>query len=151
MTRFLVLLAFILVLQGVGYLLGTAFPAGDWYATLQKPFFNPPSYLFGVVWPVLYLLVAVAGWRVFTSGGAIPGWGYWVAQMVLNWAWTPVFFGLQLVFWAIWVIAACLLFSIGFMVRTWPHDRLASIAFVPYVAWLSFALVLNVAIWWLNA
>ena len=151
MTRFLVLIAFVLVLQGVGYLLGTSFPADEWYASLEKPFFNPPSWLFGVVWPILYLLVAVAGWRVFTSDPQIPGWGYWLGQLAFNWAWTPVFFGLHLVFWGIWVIVGGLLLSIGFMVRTWPHDKLASLCFAPYVAWLSFALLLNVSIWWLNA
>lgn len=150
MTRFLALVVFILVLQGVGYLLGTSFPAGEWYEGLNQPPFRPPNWLFGAVWPVLYLLIAIAGWRVFTSDGRIPGWGLWLGQMVLNWAWTPVFFGLHWVGTALVLLALTLLLSVAFMVRTWPHDRIAAGCFVPYVAWLAFAFALNLWIWWMN-
>ena len=59
MIRFLTLLIFIAVLQGVGFLLGTMFPVDAWYIALNKPFFNPPGQVFGFVWPILYLLVAI--------------------------------------------------------------------------------------------
>ncbi len=146
--RFLLLLVFIIVVEGVGMALGLSFPAGDWHAALQKPFFNPPNWIFGYVWPVLYLLVAIAGWRVFTL--RIPGWGLWLGQLVLNWAWTPVFFGLHQMFLGIWIILGAFLLSLAFIATTWNRDKIAAFCFVPYTAWLGFALALNVAIWWLN-
>ncbi|MEL6702505.1 MAG: TspO/MBR family protein, partial [Pseudomonadota bacterium] len=107
-----------------------------------------PNYLFGIVWPVLYVLVAISGWRVFTL--RISGWGLWLGQLVLNFAWTPVFFGAHLIFWAIWVIFGALVLSIAFIATTWSRDKIAALCFVPYTAWLGFAFALNVAIWWIN-
>lgn len=150
MSRFLTLLVFIVVLQAVGYLIGTAFPADEWYQVLDKPFFNPPGWIFGVVWPILYLLIAIAGWRVFVSGGETPGWGLWVSQMLMNWAWSPLFFGAHMIFWAMVLLFATLMVSAAFVATTWHRDRLAALCFVPYVAWLAFALLLNLSIWLMN-
>lgn len=145
---FLILLIFIFVVEGVGMMIGLSFAPGEWYAQLTKPPFNPPDYLFGIVWPLLYLLVAIAGWRVFTR--RIAGWGFWVAQMVLNWAWTPLFFGLNLIFWGIWVVLGAFLLSLAFIAATWKSDKIAAWCFIPYTGWLGFALLLNASIWWLN-
>ncbi len=114
----------------------------------KSRFFNPPNWIFGYVWPALYLLVAIAGWRVFTL--RIKGWGLWLGQLVLNWAWTPIFFGLHQMFLGIWVILGAVLLSMAFIATTWDRDRIAAICFIPYTAWLAFALLLNVSIWWLN-
>ena len=150
MARFVVLLVFLIVLQVVGAVIGLSFPAGEWYQALNKPAFTPDPSLFGVVWPVLYGLVAIAGWLVFTSGGKVPGWGSWVVQLLLNWAWSPVFFGLQSLALSVVVLAFTLGFSISFMRTVFPHSILAGLCFVPYVFWLGFALALNGTIWALN-
>lgn len=150
MAKFLTLIAFVVVVQALGALIGLSFPAEEWYQVLNKPFFNPRPQLFGVVWPVLYLLVAIAGWRVFISEGKTPGWGFWVGQMVLNFAWSPIFFGLHQVFWAMFIIGGALALSVGFISVTWGRDKLAAFCFIPYTAWLAFALLLNFSIWWLN-
>ncbi len=150
MAKFLTLIVFVVAVQGIGALIGTTFTTGEWYEGLTKPFFNPPSYLFGIVWPILYLLVAIAGWRVFSSEGEMPGWGLWVSQMLLNFAWSPVFFGAHQIFWAMWVLIATLVLSLSFMATNWHQDRIAAFCFVPYVAWLGFALILNFSIWILN-
>ena len=150
MARFLALLIFIVVLQVVGFLLGTSFPADAWYIALNKPFFNPPGQLFGIVWPILYLLIAIAGWRVFVASGEKPGWNYWVLQMLGNWMWTPIFFGLHEIFWALATLLITLVAAIGFVGVTWERDRFASLCFVPYVAWLGFATLLNFSIWLMN-
>src|SRR6188472_3155697 len=95
MNRFVsVILVLILVLGGVLVLGGLTVPGG-WYAGLNKPSFNPPPWLFGPVWTVLYILIAVAGWRVWQRDRA--GWPMrlWWAQLVLNFLWTPVFFALH--------------------------------------------------------
>ncbi len=150
MARFITLVVFIIVLQVVGFLIGTSFPADSWYDTLAKPFFNPPGWVFGVVWPFLYLLIAFAGWRVLIAGGDKPGWGLWVAQMLMNWAWSPLFFGAHAVFWAMVLLAATFMAALAFAATLWDRDRLTAVSFVPYVVWLGFALVLNFSIWIMN-
>jgi len=150
MSRFIILVGFIILVEGVGGYLGTRFAADEWYRELAKPFFNPPGFLFAIVWPALYLLIAIAGWRVFVSQGNTPGWGLWLLQMVLNWAWSPVFFGAHLIGTGIWIIGGVLLASLAFAVVTWEKDRVSSLCFFPYIAWLGFALLLNTSIWYLN-
>ncbi len=132
---------------------GSLFPPGAWYAQLDKPPFNPPSWIFAPVWTALYLGMAVAAWLVWRRGGfagAPVALGLFVAQLLLNGAWSWLFFGLHrpglalaeiLVLWAL--IAATL-------VAFWAQSRAAGLLFVPYLAWVSFASVLNVALWRLN-
>jgi tryptophan-rich sensory protein len=127
---------------------GTA--PGAWYASLEKPWFNPPGWIFGPVWTVLYVMIAVAGWRIWMrrrTGGAMTVW--WV-QLGLNFLWSPVFFGLQSPGWAIPIILAMLVSIVTFIRLSWDQDRLAAWLFVPYLAWVSFATLLNISIWWLN-
>ena len=150
MAKFVTLIVFILVVEGVGGLIGTQFGVDEWYTQLNKPFYNPPGVAFGIVWPILYLLVAIAGWRVFTSEGETPGWGLWLGQMILNWAWTPLFFGAHHIFWGIWIVLGALAFSLAFISAVWEKDRLSAWCFIPYAAWLSFALLLNASLWILN-
>ena len=150
MARFITLILFILIVQGVGGGLAFLFPADQWHADLVKPVYNPPNYLFGIVWPILFTLIAIAGWRVFTSEGNTPGWSLWVLQMVLAWAWTPIFFGAHMIFWGMVVIGILVIVIVRFIAVTWPHDKLASLCMVPYAAWVSFAFALNAGIWWLN-
>ncbi len=150
MSRFLLLIAFIVIVQGIGALIGTSFQPGEWYETLNKPFFQPPPEAFGIVWPILYFLIAIAGWKVFIAGGDKPGWGYWVVQMIFNWAYTPVFFGWNMIFWGMMVVLVTLIAAVAFIKVTWNTDRLAALCFIPYAAWLSYALLLSVSIWLLN-
>ncbi len=150
MTRLFVLLIFILVLQVAGYLIGTSFPADEWYQALNRPFFNPPGWVFGVVWPFLYLMIAIAGWRVLIAAGETPGWGLWVAQMFMNWAWSPLFFGVHNVFWAMVLLLSTFVTALAFTATVWDRDRFAACLFVPYTIWLGFASLLNFSIWIMN-
>ena len=150
MAKFITLIIFIAVVEGVGALIGTSFAVESWYEALNKPPFMPPPAAFGIVWPILYLLIAVAGWRVFSSEGATPGWGLWLGQLVLNWVWSPIFFGAHQIFWGIWIIVATLSLSLAFISVTWEKDRLSALCFFPYVAWLGFALLINVSVWMMN-
>ena len=150
MSRFLVLLVFLVVVVGGGFLVGYLFPAGAWYESLNKPIFNPPNEVFVWVWPVLYVLIAVAGWRVFTlqvRGGA---WGLWLINLILNFLYTPLFFGANLLLVSVVVVGLTLLTAIAFVSATWHRDRLASVCFVPYALWLGYAFTLALTIWWIN-
>ena len=131
--------------------LGILFPPGAWYAQLAKPSWNPPAWLFGPVWTALYLAMAVAAWRVWRCRPATRALTvYWI-QLALNAAWSPLFFGLQQPGLAVLEILG-LWAAIALTVRAfWPVDRLAAALLGPYLAWVSFAAVLNFALWRLNS
>jgi benzodiazapine receptor len=126
----------------------------SWYAELQKPGFMPPSWVFGPVWTVLYLLMGVAAFLVWQRGlGARlvrTALLWFLVQLALNAAWTPVFFGLHRIGLALVVIAllwAAILVTMYYFFRV---TRPAGMLLVPYLLWVSFAAVLNAAIWHLN-
>ncbi|SEM91844.1 TspO and MBR related proteins [Pseudorhodobacter antarcticus] len=148
MTRtVLVHLAFILAVMAAGAFIGTSTIPGEWYAGLNKPFFSPPNWVFGPVWTLIYLMIGWVGARKFLYGGAR---GLWGAQMVFNFAWSPVFFGLQLAGIALVIIALMWMAIVLFIRREWVADRVSALMFVPYLAWVSFATALNAAIVLLN-
>jgi benzodiazapine receptor len=136
-----------LAVLGLGVLSGSFTDSRDWYATLEKPFFTPPSWAFGPVWTVLYLLIGWVGARKLERGGARA---LWLAQMVLNLAWTPVFFGLRAPVWALAIIVGMLGTIVAFIAREWRTDRTSALLFFPYAAWVSVATALNLSIVVLN-
>jgi len=150
MTRFLTLALFVLLVVGGGSLIGINNIPGEWYQALAKPPFNPPNWIFGPVWTILYVLIAVAGWRIWTShrtGGAMTAW--WL-QLGLNFLWSPVFFTLNRIGLAFLVIVALLATILVFIRITWHRDRTAAVLFLHYAAWVAFATLLNGSIWLLN-
>jgi tryptophan-rich sensory protein len=131
---------------------GALFPPGTWYLDLAKPAWTPPSWVFGPVWTLLYLGIAVAGWQVWRSQhkNAKAALVLWGGQLVLNAVWSWLFFGMHQPGWA-FVEIALLLGVIGvFVVKARPVSRIAAALFVPYALWVLYATVLNFAIWRLN-
>ena len=126
---------------------------GGWYAGLAKPAWNPPGWLFGPVWTVLYALMAVAAWRVWRRGGWArqkTALGLFILQWALNALWTPLFFGLHKPAWALVEIVILLAALLATWRAFWRVDRPAGLMLAPYAAWVAFATALNGAIWWLN-
>jgi len=123
----------------------------SWYPGLIKPAWNPPSWIFGPVWTTLYVLMGVAAWRAWRTGPAarplLAGYG---AQLVLNAAWSILFFGLKQPAWALVDIVALWVLLAWLGVRFWRADRLAGALWLPYLLWVSFATALNAAIVRLN-
>lgn len=144
------LLSFILGVVAAGLLVGLGFPPGAWYAGLAKPAFNPPNWLFGPVWTLLYVLIGIAGWRVWYRSGRADLKALWIAQMVLNLAWSPAFFGARSPALGLVVILPLLAVIVLFIWRSRRADATAALLFVPYAAWVGFASVLNGAILALN-
>lgn len=144
------LVFFVIFVFGGGTLIGTTFLPGEWYAGLAKPPFNPPDWLFGPVWSVLYLLIAYAGWRIWCRNPAGLAMQVWFGQLAFNFIWTPVFFGMRLPGLALVVLAAMLALIVLFIRLTWNRDRISAISFLPYAVWVAFAGLLNLSIWWLN-
>lgn len=124
---------------------------GPRYLALDRPPWAPPPWLFGLVWPVLYVLIGVAGWRVWRAAGALgaaPGaLGLWAAQLVVNAVWPAVFFGAEAFGAAVGVIGVLVALVVGTVLAARRHDRLAAWLLVPYLAWLAFATALNLSIW----
>lgn len=148
--KYLSLIGFIVLVLGGGTLIGTGNMPGPWYEGLAKPFFNPPNWLFGPAWTVLYILISIAGWLVWQRDRSSAPMMIWWVQLALNFAWSPVFFTAQQIGAALVVVAAMLVAILAFIVAAWPRDRVAAWLFVPYAMWVAFATLLNASIWVLN-
>lgn len=126
----------------------------DWYSTIQKPSFNPPSWVFGPVWTTLYILMGIALWLVVRSGAPStltrPAITVFAAQLILNAAWSVVFFGLHSPGWAFAVIIGLWALILASIILFRRISTTAGALLLPYIAWVSFAGVLNGAIWRLN-
>ncbi|MGL4325813.1 MAG: TspO/MBR family protein [Beijerinckiaceae bacterium] len=124
-----------------------------WYASLVKPSFNPPNWIFGPVWTILYVLMAYAFYRILRAPeGAARRTAITVflVQLALNAAWSWAFFGFRSPLGGVMVILP-LLASIIVTIRSFaPVDRPAALLLYPYAAWVSFATLLTISIWWLN-
>lgn len=155
--RWAALVGFLLLAFAAG-LIGNLLQGADVdvrYLALERPAWAPPAAAFGTVWPVLYVLIAVAGWRLWTAADA-PGrarraaLGAWGTQLVVNAIWPGVFFGLEAFGPAIAVIALLDLIVIATIGLAWRVDRVAAVLLVPYLGWIGYATALNVAIWLMN-
>ena len=150
MNRFVVLALFLAVVLGGGLAIGFATRPGAWYAGLAKPAFNPPNWIFAPVWTLLYVMIAVAGWRTFQRAPADAAMIAWTIALALNFLWSPIFFGAKRPDLALGVIVALLAAIVAFIASSWRHDAIAAWLFVPYAAWVAFATLLNEEIWRLN-
>jgi benzodiazapine receptor len=154
-SQLLALLGFLAACFAVAALGGVFTSAGmpEWYASLEKPSFNPPSSVFGPVWTVLYIAMGVAAWLVWRANGwdaASPALTAWVVQLALNLAWSGLFFGLRQPGWALFEICALWLAILVTTVLFFRHSTAGGVLMLPYLAWVAFAAVLNFAIWRLN-
>ena len=150
MNRYVSLLLFLALVLGGGLILGFLTAPGEWYAGLAKPSFNPPGWLFGPVWTVLYVLIAVAGRRVWQRDHNGLPMKLWWAQLALNFLWSPVFFAAHWIGLALAIVLLMLVAILAFIVAAWRLDRVAAWLFVPYAAWVAFASLLNGSIWMSN-
>jgi translocator protein len=133
--------------------LGWLFPPGEWYASLNKPSWNPPNWIFGPVWTALYFMMAISVWLVWKRGGfAVQGkpLALFLVQLALNAAWTPLFFGLQWPGVAFAEIVLLWLSIAATLAAFYRVNQVAAWLLVPYLIWVSFAAVLNFTLWRLN-
>jgi tryptophan-rich sensory protein len=128
---------------------------GDWYSSLAKPEWTPPPWVFGPAWTILYAMMAGAAWRLWRRLGARPlearrALVLFTVQLALNLAWTPVFFGMQRPDLALVVIIALWVAIVATIMAAWKACKTAAALLMPYLAWVTFATALNMAIWRLN-
>jgi tryptophan-rich sensory protein len=117
-----------------------------WFDALEKPAIMPPGWVFGLVWTVLYILLGLALALILHARGARGrglAIGLFVAQLLLNYAWSPLFFAYHEVGAAFWTIAAMLLVSLAAALLFWRIRRPAGLLMLPYLAWLAFAALLT--------
>ena len=132
----------------------TARSVGDWYAGLNKPSWTPPSAVFAPVWSALYVMMGVAAWLVWRRGGltavAVP-LALFGIQLALNVAWSAIFFGLRRPGWAFVEIVALWALILATVIAFRRISPTAGYLLLPYLAWVTFAAALNLAIWRANA
>ena len=150
MRRYTALFVF-LALVAAAFGTGAMYEPGPFYAALAKPAWTPPDAIFAPVWAVLYAMIALAGWIVWRAQGFGAALWIWLVQLALNAAWPWLMFGRKQINFAMFDIAALWLAIAAFIVLAWPARRSASLLFVPYLAWISYAAALNFAILHLNS
>ena len=132
---------------------GAIFKPGEWYESLRHPSWRPPNWIFPVVWTPLYATIAAAGFLVWQEtgwiGGALP-LGVYAVQLVLNFAWSAVFFGLRRPDWALVEVAFLWLSIVATIAVFLPVSALAGWILVPYLVWVTFASYLNWTLMRLN-
>jgi benzodiazapine receptor len=131
-------------------LAGISSQPGAWYAALNKPWWNPPAWIFGPAWTTLYLAMATAAWLVWKRDGWRRPLLLYFIQLLLNAAWTPLFFGAHQLGWALVEIMTLWIAILLTLLDFRRVDKTASGLLVPYLAWVTFAATLNFALWRLN-
>ena len=156
-ARKLIKLVFAIILCEAAGLLGGLFTASSvktWYVTLDKPFFNPPSWLFGPVWTLLYLMMGVSLYLVWEADARArakrAAASLFSVQLLLNALWSFIFFGLRMPLAAFIELCLLWIFILLTMVAFKPLSRTAAWLLFPYLVWVSFAGVLNLSIHLLN-
>jgi translocator protein len=133
--------------------IGARFLPDEWYRQLNKPSWNPPNSIFAPVWTILYLFMAAAAWLVWRRYGitfALVPLSLFILQLLLNAAWTWLFFGRHQIRNALIDIVLLWILILATLISFWRLDALASLLLAPYLAWVTFATVLNWTIWQKN-
>ncbi len=150
--KYIGLITWILSLIVVGFLLGklTGNHVNSWYLTLNRSLLSPPDYVFGYVWTILYTMIAIAGWIIWNTENiedinSIKK--HFAIQLILNWAWSPLFFGFHQAGAALICLAGILITTALLIRKTFRQLKTVSFLLAPYLGWLFFAAYLNWYIW----
>ena len=153
MKKYAALIVSILIAYAAAFLgsLVTTPSIANWYATLNKPSFNPPNYLFGPVWTLLFTLMAISAYLVWRKQKKITAeLKIYGVQLGLNFLWSYLFFGLQRPGLALFEILLLWIFIALTITKFYKVDKLAAYLLIPYILWVSFAAFLNYSIVILN-
>ena len=149
------LLISILIVFSFGFI-GSFFTTSsitNWYAFINKPLFSPPNWIFGPVWTLLYILMGVSAFLIWQKRDNLktkPALIFYGIQLILNALWSIIFFGMHNPGLALLEIVILWLFILITLIKFYKINKTAGLLFIPYLAWVSFASILNYAIWILN-
>ncbi len=149
------LIIWIVVLIAIGSVIGsfTKPEISTWYSTLHRSALTPPNYVFPVAWTILYGMIGACGWLIWRESPS-PKLNViktlYVSQLILNWSWTPLFFGLHLTGISLIVLGLMDILVFTLILRTSNGIRTVSLLMIPYLSWILFASYLNFYIWWWN-
>jgi tryptophan-rich sensory protein len=149
----IVLVPLLLLLGGLSARISGSTEDNGWYQTLVLPALQPPGPVFGIAWSILYTTIAIAAaivWGHKAAPGRRLALGLFALGFVVNLAWSPTFFRLHLILPAVAIIAVMLVIAIATTFAFARISRVAAWLMLPYLVWLSFALMLNISIWGLN-
>ena len=125
-----------------------------WYSDLSRPSFTPPDWTFGVVWPILYVMMGISAFLIWNKGlvkrQVKIALGLFVLQLVLNGLWTPIFFGLHMIAIALVEIVLLWVAILLTIIVFWRISKASTFLLFPYILWVSFAVFLNAALWYMN-
>lgn len=158
MKKSIQLVLWIILLQAISYVMGMLTESNlvPWYASLHQSMLTPPGFVFGIVWGLLYVLLAIVGWQLYHIEPYMSDSSYrplkllFMVQLVFNWLWTPLFFYLHAIQAALFCLAAMVLFTTVFLMIAWQKARRLFWCMLPYWLWVCFASYLNFIIWMLN-
>lgn len=142
-----IVIAFLVVLAAAS---GAIFKPGEWYKSLRRPAWTPPNKAFPIIWSLLYIAIGVSGWLVWEAQGAGLAMMLWLVQLILNAAWSWLFFGLRRMDMAFGNICALLAVILAYVAAALPLSMAAALLFVPYALWVVIAAALNRTVWRLN-
>lgn len=152
---YLSLIIWILFLVVMGYSIGllTQGSVNTWYLTLHRSPLSPPNYLFGIVWTILYIMIAMSGWLIWNAK-SFKGLNLikiaFITQLILNWSWTPLFFSYHLIDMALICLLLITILVTFMIVQSFHTIKGVSLLLTPYLLWLLFAFYLNFYIWQYN-
>ncbi len=155
--EFIKLIISILICNSAGFIgsISTASAISTWYNSLEKPSFNPPNWVFGPVWTTLYTLMGISAYLVWRQGIHNPqvktALIIFGVQLFLNAIWSPIFFGLRALFFALVVIIILWIAIFLTILAFYKISTIAAVLLIPYILWISLATILNYSIWVLNS
>lgn len=129
---------------------GAFYKPDEWYDRLKKPSWNPPKWVFPVVWTIMYAFIAISAWLIWHEVGFSLVIFVWIIQLILNGAWSWLFFGLKRMDLAFYDVLGLWTSIAAYIIIAFPVSVTASLLFVPYLVWVSLAALLNLTVWRLN-
>jgi translocator protein len=143
-------LALFLVATSAAAITGGLFTPGPWYMALKKPWWTPPGWAFPVVWTLLYIMIAIAGWKAWQAQGLGLLVAVWCVQLILNAMWSWLMFGRKDIQAALIDAGGMWISIAAFTALAWPVSETSALLFVPYLLWVTIAFILNQQILKLN-
>lgn len=140
------LLLFVVIVMGIGFVVGLISSPGAWFDGLAKPAYIVPQWVSTPVWILLCMAFAISGWRLWLQDSSSVETRLWLAILIFSWWYTPTFFVARAPYLALAVILVLSGLMLVFILRTWTVDRVSSWLFVPCTAWVMYAAAITAAI-----